>query len=175
MAQTKQQKELIVLGALALASVGLFCLRSRTPRTSSVSGGMVSYTPIRTPESGDLVPSTSPDTKYLSSGRNIFAMVQVGRKATSRYKDERGPANIGPTEALPELPMTFFGYGAASPDGPRKAFLQSADREEILLASEGEVLFRHIRILRIGNDQIDFEDTNTGLKGSKRLELVPAI
>ena len=42
------------------------------------------------------------------------------------------------------------------------------------IVSEGDLLLNHIRILHIGNEKLDFEDINTGQKGSKTLEAPPA-
>jgi len=44
----------------------------------------------------------------------------------------------------------------------------------LYIVSEGDVVLNHIRILHIGNDRIDFEDTITGQRGSKNLEASPA-
>jgi len=36
------------------------------------------------------------------------------------------------------------------------------------------VVLNHYRILHIGNERIDFEDTTTGLKGSRNMEAAPS-
>jgi hypothetical protein len=46
--------------------------------------------------------------------------------------------------------------------------------EEVHIVSEGDVVLNHIRILHIGNERIDFEDTITGQRGSKNLEVPPS-
>jgi hypothetical protein len=46
--------------------------------------------------------------------------------------------------------------------------------EEVHIVSEGDVVLNHIRILHIGNERIDFEDTTTGQRGSKNLEVPPS-
>jgi len=44
----------------------------------------------------------------------------------------------------------------------------------VKIVIEGEIVQNHIRITHIGNDRIDFEDTNTGQHGSNPLEAAPA-
>jgi hypothetical protein len=70
--------------------------------------------------------------------------------------------------------MVFFGYGMLPAGGAREAFLKEEQGDAVFIVSEGDVVLNHIRILHIGNDKIDFEDTNTGQKGSKNLEAAPA-
>ena len=70
--------------------------------------------------------------------------------------------------------MVFFGYGMLPAGGARQAFLKEQSGDEVHIVSEGDVVLNHIRILHIGNERIDFEDTVTGQKGSKNLETAPA-
>ena len=70
--------------------------------------------------------------------------------------------------------MVFFGYGMLPAGGPRQAFLKEDQGDEVHIVSEGDVVLNHIRILHIGNDKIEFEDTTTGQKGSKNLEATPS-
>jgi len=70
--------------------------------------------------------------------------------------------------------MVFFGYGMLPAGGPRQAFLKDANGDDVHIVSEGDLLLNHIRILHIGNEKLDFEDINTGQKGSKMLEAPPA-
>ncbi len=73
------------------------------------------------------------------------------------------------------LPMVFFGYGMLPAGGARQAFLkEDPPGDEVHIVSEGDVVLNHIRILRIGNERIDFEDTITGQRGSKNLEVPPS-
>jgi hypothetical protein len=69
------------------------------------------------------------------------------------------------------LAWKFFGYGNLPSGGPRQAFL--LDGEEVRIVGEGETVLNHIRITKIGNDKIEFEDTNTHQTGSNQLEAAP--
>ena len=68
--------------------------------------------------------------------------------------------------------MKFFGYGTLPSGGYRQAFL--LDGDEVRIVSEGDTIQNHIRIVHIGNDRIEFEDTNTGLRNSAVLEMPPS-
>ncbi len=68
--------------------------------------------------------------------------------------------------------MKFFGYGNLPSGGPRRAFL--LDGEDVLIVGEGETVQNHIRILHIGNESIEFEDTNTHQRGSNPIEASPS-
>jgi hypothetical protein len=72
-----------------------------------------------------------------------------------------------------DLPMIFFGYGMLPAGGPRQAFLKEQTSDDVHIVSEGDLLLNHIKILHIGNERIEFEDINTGQKGSKNLEVGP--
>ncbi len=56
-------------------------------------------------------------------------------------------------------------------NGPRRAFL--LDGEEVHIVSEGDTIQNHIRITHIGNDRIEYEDTETGQKNATNLEMPP--
>jgi len=72
------------------------------------------------------------------------------------------------------LPMVFFGYGMLPAGGARQAFLKDQQGDEVHIVNEGDVLLNHFRILHIGNDKIEYEDTLTGLKNSNNLEVPPS-
>lgn len=181
MAQTKQQKELIALAALvAIAgSIWYFHLGPSGTQNSGVSAN--NYTQINAVDYGRVIINLSKTqaTEYKSAGRNIFVMTAapVATKAGPVkptfvvYNQPQPPAPPPP----PELPLVFFGYGMLPAGGARQAFLKEPTGDApVLIVSEGDVVLNHYRILHIGNDRIEFEDTTTGLKGSKNLETAPA-
>ena len=181
MARTRQQKELIALAALVLiaASIWYFHLgRAATPN-SGISAN--NYSPINAQDYIVIINglAKAQGTEYKSAGRNIFVMgampveaAKLGppKKVFVVYTLPQPPAPPPPAQ----LPMVFFGYGMLPAGGPRQAFLKEEPGEAIYIVSEGDVVLNHIRILHIGNDRIDFEDTVTGQRGSKNLEAAPA-
>jgi hypothetical protein len=182
MAQTTQQKELIALAALVViaGSIWYFHVGRSTTASSGLSAN--NYSPINAQDYGRIFVdlTKAQGTEYKSAGRNIFVMGALQVEAANR-----GPArkpfvayNLPQPPPPPEpakLPMVFFGYGMLPAGGARQAFLkEEPPGEEVHIVSEGDVVLNHIRILHIGNERIDFEDTTTGQRGSKNLEVPPS-
>ena len=181
MAEKKQKYQLYVLAGLAVVAMLVWYSQSaKTPTTSGFSLSSGTYTPINAQDFGtvfDKLKSTE-GTEYKTSGRNIFAMtaVPVAADAGGPAKKET-PKRVYDQPKLPpppppaQLTWKFFGYGNLPSGGPRQAFL--LDGEEVRIVGEGETVLNHIRITKIGNDRIEFEDTNTHQTGSNQLEAPP--
>jgi len=180
MAQTKQQKEIIALVALVVIA-GLvwyaFVGKHQAGAAALFSSG--TYTPINAEDYAkpiiDLEKSRT--TEYKSSGRNIFVAGPVAPpptanapKTVTQTRPFVGPM-LPPPPPKPELGMKFFGFGTLPSNGPRRAFLQ--DGEDVRIVGEGDMVKNNIRITHIGNDRIEYEDINTGMKNSTNLELPP--
>jgi hypothetical protein len=182
MAKTKQQKELVVLITLVVVAALLwfFYYGPRANQGASFAGNGA-YTPINAQDYSTIITdlTKTQNTEYKSNGRNIFVSTPIPVEEA-----KTGPAkaaftvynrpSLPPPPPPADLPMKFFGYGALPSGGPRQAFLQDANGDDVHIVSEGEVVLNHIRILHIGNDKIEFEDTATGQKGSKAMEAIPA-
>jgi len=181
MAQTRQKKELIVLAALAaIAGLVWYMYAGRSAAPSSGTSAS-KYSPINAQDYNVLIKglAKAQQTEYKSVGRNIFVLTAVPVEAVNQgpvkkpfvvYNQPQPPGPPPPAE----LPMVFFGYGMLPAGGARQAFLKEQSGDEVHIVSEGDVVLNHIRILHIGNERIDFEDTVTGQKGSKNLETAPA-
>lgn len=183
MAQTKQQRERVLLAVLlVIAAVVWYFYFGRHQTTTaglSVSG---KYTPIDAEDYSvifkDMAASSS--TVYKPSGRNIFVAAAVPVATTTaqtpvKAQVKRGPdlptVHQPPPPPPPVLTMKFFGYGSLPTNGPRRAFL--LDGEDIRIVQEGDTVQNHIKITHIGNDRIEYEDTITGQKNSTNLEMTP--
>lgn len=184
MAQTKQQKQLIALGTLVVLAGAIWYLRFRPAgKTSTGISSSGVYTPINAQDYNVIISglAKTQSTEYKSAGRNIFVMgpmqaekaagPQKPKKVFVVYSQPQPPAPPPPAE----LPMIFFGYGMLPAGGPRQAFLKESSSDDVHIVNEGDLLLNHIKILHIGNERIDFEDINTGQKGSKNLEAPPAV
>jgi hypothetical protein len=183
MARTRQQKELIALVALLLVAGSIWYYfhlgRSTTPSPGSSASH---YSPINALDYIVIINglAKAQGTEYKSAGRNIFVMgalpveaAKLGppKKVFVVYNQPQPPGPPPPAV----LPMVFFGYGMLPAGGARQAFLKEEQADgAVYIVSEGDVVLNHIRILHIGNDKIDFEDTITGQRGSKNLEAAPA-
>ena len=182
MAATRQQKELMALAALAVVASSVWYLH--LGKSAATNGGISAgnYTLINAQDYGRILIdlTKAQGTDYKSAGRNIFVMgampVDPVKQAAARppfrvYNQPQPPAPPKP----PELPWVFFGYGTLPVGGARQAFLkENQDDSAVHIVSEGDVVLNHLRILHIGNEKIEFEDTETGLKNSKPLEAAPA-
>ena len=180
MAQTRQKKELIVLAALAVIAGLVWYMYAGRAAAPNSGTSATKYSPINAQDYNVLIKglAKAQETQYKSSGRNIFVLTAVPVEAVNRgpvknpfvvYNQPQPPGPPPPAE----LPMIFFGYGMLPVGGARQAFLKEQSGDEVHIVSEGDVVLNHIRILHIGNDRIDFEDTTTGQKGSKNLEAAP--
>ena len=180
MAATRQQKELIALAALVAVAASVWYVhlgKSATPNGGFSAGN---YKEINAQDFGKILVdlSKAQGTEYKSAGRNIFVMgampVDVAKQGPVKAPFvPSGPMPPAPPPP-PELPWVFFGYGMLPAGGARQAFLKENPEDVVHIVSEGDVVLNHIRILHIGNEKIEFEDTNTGLKNTKNLETAPA-
>ncbi len=67
------------------------------------------------------------------------------------------PVATAPSKpAAPPIPLKFFGYTTAARQGNRRAFF--LDGDQILVGSEGEVLKKRYRVVRIGVNSVVMED-----------------
>ncbi|HET7106000.1 MAG TPA: hypothetical protein VFI38_04260 [Candidatus Acidoferrum sp.] len=181
MAVTRQQKELIALAALVAIAGSIWYVYVGRPARANSGFSATNYSPIN---AQDYTPiffglDKARGTEYKSAGRNIFVMTAMpvetanGGRVKPQFVVYNQP-QVPPPPPPAVLPMVFFGYGMLPAGGTRQAFLKDETGDEIHIVSEGDVVMNHIRILHIGNDRIDFEDTNTGQKGSRSIEAAPA-
>jgi len=180
MAEKKQQTQMYVLiGLVVVAALVWYVETAKSPSSSGFSQVSGTYTPINAQDFGSVFEKlkSTEGTEYKTSGRNIFAMtaVPVPTEAGPAKKEEGRKIYSQPQPPPPpppaQLAWKFFGYGNLPSGGPRQAFL--LDGEEVRIVGEGETVLNHIRITKIGNDRIEFEDTNTHQTGSNQLETPP--
>ena len=95
---------------------------------------------------------------YAGSGRNIFSMMS----APPKIEKVAGPVRPVPTGPVvpagppppPAIDLKFFGYEAEG--GTRKAFILHGD--DVFIASEGDVVDHHYKILKINPLSIQVTD-----------------
>ena len=180
MAEKKSQTQMYVLvGLVVVAALVWYVEWGKSPASSGFSHVSGTYTPINAQDFGSVFEKlkSTEGTEYKTSGRNIFAMTavpvtaDVGPVKTGQPKRVYDQPQPPPPPPPAQLAWKFFGYGNLPSGGPRQAFL--LDGEEVRIVGEGETVLNHIRITRIGNDKIEFEDTNTHQTGSNQLEAPP--
>lgn len=184
MADAKQKNQLYLLALLALISilVWYFQFAKHSVATGfSVDNG--TYTPINAQDFSDIFRnlSNAQSTEYKSTGRNIFVAGAVPVEADPNKPEVAVKAPFQPVGPRPDPPppppqltLKFFGYGNLPSGGPRRAFLLDPNGEDVLIVGEGETVQNHIRIIHIGNESIEFEDTNTHQRGSNPIEASPS-
>jgi hypothetical protein len=74
-----------------------------------------------------------------------------------------------PTPRAPAIPLKFYGFvNPARPDVKRAFFLEN---DEIIVAGEGDVIKKHYKIIRIGVNSAEVEDTQ--FKGDNTKQTLP--
>jgi len=99
----------------------------------------------------------SEDTKYEGNGRNIFLAQAEIPEPVAKANTEEEEAQKGPPPPPPPPPINlkFFGF-ASKPGEPKKIFLSQG--EDVFIASEGEVVDRHYKVLHIAPMSVEIED-----------------
>lgn len=102
----------------------------------------------------------SEEREYKGGRRNIFTAqsapveipkpIDTGRATNTPAK----PVDSGPPPP-PPIDLKFFGF-ASKPGEPKKVFL--SQREDVFIASEGEIVNKRYKIVKIGVTSIDVED-----------------
>ena len=119
---------------------------------TKISGSMASLDPTLHPE----VMAQAESLVYSGKGRNIFSMFSAPvieeAKAPIRPK-QVVPVYTGPPPP-PPIDLKFFGY--ESQDQKKKVFLLHGD--DVFIASEGDVVDHHYRVVKIAPLSVQVED-----------------
>lgn len=78
------------------------------------------------------------------------------------------PQPGAPTPAAP-INLKYYGYSVNTADGEKKAFF--LDGEDIIVASEGQIIKKQYKIVRITNTSVQMEDTTS--KTAQTLAIQP--
>jgi hypothetical protein len=102
---------------------------------------------------------TSEDTQYAGNGRNIFlATADIPEPLKNGATDQQKLAEAAqPTGPPPPPPINLKFYGFASKAGePKRIFLSQG--EDFFIASEGQIVDRRYKIVRISPMSVEIED-----------------
>lgn len=116
------------------------------------------------------------NAEYKGSGRNPFSSAAAPAVVAQTAKAEKKIENYGPWQKPPDPPpppltlgnIKFYGYGSVN-GASRHAFFTDGDGE-VQILGEGDVLLKRFRIVRIGNDRLEYEEISTGRTGTVPLE-----
>jgi hypothetical protein len=92
---------------------------------------------------------------YEGTGRNIFRSELVVRTRKMVVPPRPALPSRVPEPVLSSIRLRFFGF-ASAPNEPRKAFLGEDD--SVFVASEGEIVDRRYRVLKIDSNSVILED-----------------
>jgi hypothetical protein len=167
-----------VLGVVALLFLVRFMTSDSEPAAGSVSQAapavpISSRPPVRR-TSGGKMPRTaaatsldptlrldllkdSEETKYSGSGRNIFtaAAEPIHRPKSNGTTDKKVAFTLPQPPQPPPITLKFFGF-ASKPGEPKRIFLSQDG--DVFIASEGVIINRRYRVLRITGTAVEVED-----------------
>jgi hypothetical protein len=123
-------------------------------RPASKVGGLAALDPTLHPE----VMRQAESLAYTGSGRNIFSQFSAPPAIPKPIAPVRqAHVDTGPPPPPPPPPINlgFYGY-AAEKTGQKQVFLLHGD--DIFIASEGDVVDRRYRVVKIGTASVQVED-----------------
>lgn len=175
-----EKKKLIVAVVLMVLATGLFIVRffpgstsSAAPPSAASNAAAEPPRPIRPVKgSGNKKISTAPRTldptlrydwlnasenmKYEGAGRNIFQMQvdipQPVAPVTPQPQVAQGPP---PPPPPPPINLKFFGFASRTGE-TKKIFLSTG--EDVFIASEGDIVNRRYKVVRISPQSVEIED-----------------
>ncbi len=102
------------------------------------------------------------DVKYEGSGRDIFRAqadepipTPVKSPLITKATPTPTPTPTGPPPP-PPIPLKFYGFANKPGEPGRKVFL--SENDNIFIASEGDVVNRRYKVIRIGQNSVEVED-----------------
>jgi hypothetical protein len=100
---------------------------------------------------------------YTGSHRNIFSATPPPPPAPPKKavkKDKPAAVPAGPPVPPPlQVPLKFYGMAVDPKTGNKIAFFTNGDN--VYIASPGQTLLGHFRLMNIGKDTVQIEDTLT--------------
>ena len=118
----------------------------------------------------------SREVEYQGSSRNIFQIYTPPPPPPPPTPPPANPATAGPPTQpppptpppAPSIPLKFYGVAAPPGSAHKKAFL--TDGDEIFIAQEGEMIAKFYKVVRIGVNTIELEDSRSKQKQSLPLQ-----
>jgi hypothetical protein len=80
-----------------------------------------------------------------------------------------GPPQPPPTPTAPPITLKYYGFANPRASGHKRAFF--LDNDDIIVASEGELIKRRYKLVKIGVNSVTMEDTQ--FKSEQTLPLAP--
>ena len=179
-AGTNEKKKLIFAVVLMVSAIVLFAFRFFPSSTSSAATPVAVPTtadtsagahPARTGKSGkklNIAPRSldptlrydwlraSEDTKYEGAGRNIFQVqVEIPQPVAPVVQQQQIAQGPPPQPPPPPINLKFFGFASRIGEN-KKIFLSTG--EDVFIASEGDIVNRRYKVVRISPQSVEIED-----------------
>ena len=170
----KVKMEIATLAALLVLAVGIWYYFGRPAGRSirAASHGVSKYKPmgVENPQIHWDRLNDAQQTAYESIGRDIFTggTPPPPPVVIPQPVDHELAPPPPPPPPPPQLPLKYFGYGAAQADSRGRAFL--TDGSTVYIVAEGDTIRGHYRVTRITRTTLEFEDIATGRHGSAVIE-----
>ena len=163
-----KRTEIWILGALMLLLAAVLYWNFR-PSVIAGAGApeAVSVQPLRVPDPslhlGRL--ARIREMGYSGTHRNIFSATPPPPPPPSKTAQmKKTAAAMRPTGPVAppalQVPLTFYGMAIDPKTGRKLAFFTSGDKVQI--ASEGQTLLGKFRLMKIGNNSVEFRDVSSG-------------
>jgi hypothetical protein len=104
----------------------------------------------------------SEDQEYEGTKRNIFSgqpdvvIPPPVDPGILKKKHDEDLAKQGPPQP-PPIPLKFYGF-ATQTGQPKRVFLSSTTGEDVFVGTEGQVINRRYRIVKVNNTSVEVED-----------------
>ncbi|MBZ5700559.1 MAG: hypothetical protein LAN84_01785 [Acidobacteriia bacterium] len=172
-----QKKQIILLLALVAIAAAVWYAGTRPPAKQAATGAWnLNFPPLAVdnPQLHWWKAEAARKTDYARSRRNIFSAIAppppAEEKKIEMAKQPALPV-IPPRPTVAPLPVKFFGYATLPASGTKRAFF--TDGDDVFIVGEGEALFGRFRVVRIGNNSLEYEEIASGLRGTLALEEAP--
>ena len=170
------KKQIILLLALVAVAAAVWYAGTRTPaRQASAGAWSLNFPPLAVdnPQLRWWKAEAARKTEYGRSRRNIFSAIAPPPEEEKKTEVAKQPAlpAIPPRPTVAPLPVKFFGYATLPASGTKRAFF--TDGDDVFIVGEGEALFGRFRVVRIGNNSLEYEEIASGLRGTLVLEEAP--
>jgi len=171
-----RKKLVAAMVLMVLAALSLYTLLSRPSATAvpAAAAANAQRQPARGGTRGAPAPDRNLDptlhlgllrasegVKYEGNGRNIFrahADEPLPKPIVPPLKKDQQEAQKGPPQPPPPPPINlkFYGFANKPGDPSKKVFLSEGDN--IFIASEGDVVNRRYKVVRIGQSSVEIQD-----------------
>jgi hypothetical protein len=178
----EDKKKVIIMSVLLILAIFLFIYEFGSTRGNSSSPVVASSPATAGPTATPATPNNKKTGIFKTRERTLNPTLQLDRLAASEKIEYSGatrnifrmaeplasrippvdapvviksPGTIIPPPPPPEIPLKYYGF-SNRPGEPKKAFLQDGDN--IFVASEGDVVERRYKIVKITNNSVVVED-----------------